>query len=200
MKKVLTALFLIGFITLATGLGFCDDSGISSEKRKLIMEILKLTKVEQALQSNIDQLLNEKESAYTKLLSDELLRDTNSGSESDSKAKIGKTVSGILSKVKTKMLDKLDLGQLLVDVYLPLYDKYFTEDDLNSLLNFYKSPIGGKMLTVMPQIAGDAGRQTADYLKPRFSKAFSETLNETINEDKGKLVDELKSILESLKK
>ncbi|MCE1245648.1 MAG: DUF2059 domain-containing protein [Firmicutes bacterium] len=197
MKKLSFAALIVCFLFITASAGFCD---ISQEKKRLILELLKLTKVEESLQANIDQLMNEKESAYSKLISEELLKEGKNDNNGDSKDKVRKTMSGILSKVKTKMLEKLDLGQLLVDVYLPLYDKYFTENDLKSLVDFYNSPIGGKMLKVMPQIAGEAGKQTADYLRPRFSKAFNETLGEVINEDKGKIIEELQGILDSLKK
>jgi hypothetical protein len=43
-------------------------------------------------------------------------------------------------------------SQELVDQLIPIYDKYYTQQDLESLLAFYESPVGQKVLKTMPQV------------------------------------------------
>lgn len=40
----------------------------------------------------------------------------------------------------------------LIDLIIPIYDKYFTEEDLNQLIQFYNSPIGKKVIESQPLI------------------------------------------------
>ena len=40
----------------------------------------------------------------------------------------------------------------MIDIYVPIYNKYFTHQDIKELINFYDSPIGKKMIKVEPYI------------------------------------------------
>lgn len=37
-------------------------------------------------------------------------------------------------------------------IIIPIYDKYYTENDIDQLIVFYNSPIGKKMISTMPQV------------------------------------------------
>jgi hypothetical protein len=39
---------------------------------------------------------------------------------------------------------------------IPIYDKYFSEDEIRQLLSFYESPIGKKLAETMPRIAAES--------------------------------------------
>jgi uncharacterized protein len=45
----------------------------------------------------------------------------------------------------------------LFDEYIPLYNKYFTHDDIKQLIKFYESPIGKRSVEVGSLIASDFG-------------------------------------------
>lgn len=38
------------------------------------------------------------------------------------------------------------------NMILPIYDKYYTETDIDQLIAFYNSPIGKKLIATMPQV------------------------------------------------
>jgi uncharacterized protein len=40
----------------------------------------------------------------------------------------------------------------VVELAVPIYDKYFSDAELRELLTFYETPIGKKTITVMPQL------------------------------------------------
>lgn len=46
---------------------------------------------------------------------------------------------------------KANLGQLL-DSAVPIYDKYFSDQEVKDLTKFYESPLGHKAVTVLPQV------------------------------------------------
>ena len=39
-----------------------------------------------------------------------------------------------------------------VDLFIPVYDRHFSHEDIKNLINFYESPIGRKLLDVTPLI------------------------------------------------
>jgi hypothetical protein len=51
----------------------------------------------------------------------------------------------------TKFQQKIDTHELM-DKIIPLYDKYYTTEDLKAINAFYESPAGQKVLRTLPQI------------------------------------------------
>ncbi len=62
---------------------------------------------------------------------------------------------------------------------IPIYDKYLTTEDLQGLLDYYRSPLGQRMLKVLPEVTREsqaagfalgqkAAQQTMDELKTDF--------------------------------
>src|SRR5579864_1235734 len=47
-------------------------------------------------------------------------------------------------------------AKALSDTQIPIYDKYLTAEDLQGLLEYYSSPLGRRMLKVLPQIAQES--------------------------------------------
>lgn len=44
----------------------------------------------------------------------------------------------------------------LTEIIIPIYDKYFSEEDLKGLLEFYRSPLGQRTLKALPEITREA--------------------------------------------
>lgn len=44
----------------------------------------------------------------------------------------------------------------LTEKIIPIYDKYLSEEDVNGLLQYYKSPLGQRMLKALPEIARES--------------------------------------------
>ncbi|WP_073245220.1 DUF2059 domain-containing protein [Flavobacterium flevense] len=40
----------------------------------------------------------------------------------------------------------------ITNMIIPIYDKHYTESDIDQLIAFYNSPIGKKMIATMPQV------------------------------------------------
>jgi hypothetical protein len=47
---------------------------------------------------------------------------------------------------------KEELQQLL-ELAVPLYDKYFSHEDIKGLIKFYETPLGQKALSVLPNLS-----------------------------------------------
>lgn len=51
--------------------------------------------------------------------------------------------------------ENLDFDSFIA-MYIPLYDKYYSHDDIKGLIVFYESPIGKKILSVTPRLMAES--------------------------------------------
>lgn len=62
-------------------------------------------------------------------------------------------------------------------MYSPVYDKYYTEEEIDALLKFYKSDIGKKMVAKSPEVmkeSMDIGRVWGEGLAQKVIKKLEE--------------------------
>src|SRR5689334_4849978 len=51
----------------------------------------------------------------------------------------------------TKFQQKMNTREM-IDLIIPVYDKYYTLDDLKAVNAFYETPVGQKVLSTLPQV------------------------------------------------
>jgi hypothetical protein len=62
----------------------------------------------------------------------------------------------------------LDVDEI-IDTLIPIYDKYYSEDELNEFIKFYQSPTGQKLLEVTPMILEEVMRASIKYIQNKMS-------------------------------
>jgi hypothetical protein len=65
-----------------------------------------------------------------------------------------------------KFQSKAEIHKLL-DLIVPVYDKYLSDEEIKGLIQFYQTPLGQKTLRVMPQLMAEsqeAGRKWGEGL------------------------------------
>lgn len=67
------------------------------------------------------------------------------------------SVPGVPEVFWEKFVAKWDtkIGSRLVDIYLPIYRKYLSIEDLNQINAFYETPVGKKLAESTPAISSD---------------------------------------------
>jgi uncharacterized protein len=82
---------------------------------------------------------------------------------------------------------KMDLQKML-DIAVPIYDRYFSADEIKELIQFYSTPLGKKSMAVLPRVMTDMmneGRKMGEELgresmlevlaeHPEFEKAIQD--------------------------
>ena len=66
------------------------------------------------------------------------------------------------------------------NMILPIYDKYYSESDIDQLIVFYNSPIGKKMISTMPQVMQEsmaAGQKLGKEIAEKFIAKLKEKDN-----------------------
>jgi len=78
--------------------------------------------------------------------------------------------------------------QQLLDLIVPIYDKYFSDKEIKDLIQYYRTPLGQKTIEVMPKLfaeSQEAGRKWGEALgrqsmidvlaeHPEFKKALED--------------------------
>jgi len=101
-----------------------------------------------------------------------LTQKTSQDMDSTARTKSQESMKSIMAAV-TMIIAKVK------DDRLKLYDRYFTQDEINEMIVFYKSPAGRKYVSVKPEIT-----------KEIVMKVFKEYLPEMEKEKKAKPVDQ----------
>lgn len=65
----------------------------------------------------------------------------------------------------------------LINLLIPIYDKYYSEEDVTKLIAFYESPIGQKMVKALPGITQEsmmAGQEWGKLLSEKVVNRLKE--------------------------
>lgn len=65
----------------------------------------------------------------------------------------------------------------LIDLVIPIYDKYYTRDEIRELTQFYQSPVGQKTIKVLPKLSAeaiDAGQEWGHMVADRAMRKLRE--------------------------
>ena len=120
-------MLLVSFVLILFCPQVARSKEISAQKEKQIRELMELTGASKMGQQASDMML----ASFRK--SEPLVEDA--------------FWDGLKSDLK---IDEL------MEKIIPIYDKYYSEDDLKALNAFYKSPIGQKVTQVSPQVVRES--------------------------------------------
>jgi uncharacterized protein len=76
-----------------------------------------------------------------------------------------------------KFHSKIDLREL-TDLAIPVYDKYLSDADINGLIEFYSTPLGQKVITVLPNIVSESGEKGRGWGQKIGRESMIEVLQE----------------------
>lgn len=69
-------------------------------------------------------------------------------------------------------------AQHLVDLAVPIYDKYLTGEEVKGLIKFYETPLGQKATGVMPKMVGEIQGESREWGEKLGREAMMEVLTE----------------------
>ena len=152
---------------------------ISSEKQQLIKELVELT----SPQKTVDAMLKAQADQMEKQLPDIIWQAVSGMKElqaltpkqrEEVRLQVVSTSLRSGRRMYELLLAKIDFNKLIGDISLPLYDKYFTEDELRDLVVFQKSPTGKKVIEIMPNLMVESMTRAAEVIMPKISELLSQ--------------------------
>lgn len=160
-----------------------SQPSVSESKRQLIRELIELTGGEKLFRQVSQITTAQLQQEFTGIL--ESIVPENSGISSEKKQQminqINQDMSRILTQYNQRLMEKLDFNQILEKVYYPLYDKFFTEKDLQTMIDFYQTPTGKKTITVMPQLLQESIQRFSQIIQPEATQIFKEIFQQEID-------------------
>ncbi len=159
MKKFVVALALV-LSVISTPVSAAE---ISAEKKTLVKELMSLSGVKETAQIMARMM-------STSIIN--VIRKTN--------PKIKESALTIIDEVAYQTVNEemLESENFYILLY-PIYDKYYSTDDLEGLLTFYRTPLGQKVLKTTPQVVQEsaiAGQQFGQALGPLIGQRVKERL------------------------
>ena len=76
-----------------------------------------------------------------------------------------------------KFKSKLN-AQALLDLAVPIYDKYLSAEDIKGLINFYERPLGQKTVSILPMVTGELQAQGSKMGEKMGRESMAEVLAE----------------------
>jgi uncharacterized protein len=74
--------------------------------------------------------------------------------------------------------------KLINEDMVALYDKYFTQNEINDLISFYKTPTGQKFIKVTPEIQKEIMMVMYQKYMPEMQKSIKARVEELKNTEK----------------
>jgi uncharacterized protein len=83
--------------------------------------------------------------------------------------KAAKDVPGAVEAVNALLADPKLIDEMIAEI-IPLYARHFTAAEIRQIAAFYKTPVGAKMLTTMPQVMAESMEIGNRVMAPRIAK------------------------------
>ena len=90
----------------------------------------------------------------------------------------------LLDLFSERFQSKLRVEQF-VNLTIPIYDKYFTQDEIEGLTKFYQTSLGKKVITVLPQVLVESQTESMKLGEKYGREAMAEVLDEHPDLKKG---------------
>lgn len=161
------------------------QNAISPQKRELIKELLVVTEATKLAESTSQAMFAQMEQEMPKFMKQAMLQQADSNKLTAKQRKelednYEKTSARIYQRFREKLTGAFNYGELIEQVSLELYDKYFTEDELKDIIAFYKSPTGKKSIKVMPQLVADSMQKSSELVLPKVMNILNEIISEEL--------------------
>lgn len=183
MKNLIRiCLFLMFFC--AFSLESKAQNAIPEGKRKLIAEIVVLTKAEKQFFEITDKMIQSFNTMLPSIVLQSL--ENNENLTDAEKKRLTAMMETKLQSFSRKFSERLPQAigskKYIEDIFYPIYDKFFTEKELSDLAAFYKSETGQKFVSIMPQFVEETNKLTEKHLLPQVMKLAEELIKEEFPE------------------
>lgn len=83
-------------------------------------------------------------------------------------------------QMRELLKQRVDLGTIVEEVSTEVYDELFTTEELKALVDFYRSPVGQKVVALTPRMFAEAAQKTQAKVWPRVQEMLRELLAERL--------------------
>ena len=180
MKKILQITLLFSLLFGFSSFLKAQQQTIPAEKRAVIAELVALTKIDKHINEITDTMLNSFEQTYPLIIKQTL--DKTPGLKSTEREKLENQLverqQFFSKKFRERLPQELNYNEYIEKGLYPLYDKFFTENELRDLVTFYRTPTGQKVIDTMPKLFAESMQASQRELLPKVLKLVGEIVQE----------------------
>ncbi|MBA2733740.1 MAG: DUF2059 domain-containing protein [Acidobacteria bacterium] len=179
-KRILKSALTIALFISVSAITATAQDKISPEKRALIKEMIVVTDIQKASDSIMKALDQQLDSVEPQRIAESVnaMPDLTPQEREEMIREQTEDSARFRKRFQELTREKLNLPQLMEQLMYSIVDKYYTEDDLKSLIVFYKSPVGRKMLETMPQMMTDIILRSNEIIRPKLEEISKQILDE----------------------
>lgn len=143
---------------------FATEPNPSQRQRELIEKLLTAMNMDKTMQSMVDAI-------YEQIQRQFLQQAEAKGNHPEHIAEAKELFESFRAAAS-----KIDFGGLMREPIIHMYGKYFTEQELVDLVNFYSTPTGRKTLEVMDDLMRDGMQMGTEKLAPKIDEVMTQAL------------------------
>ena len=151
------------------------EQTIPAEKWDLIQQLIEITQSSQLIDQLLDSLFGESDS-----LMEEVIKQSpqyQSASEEERQSMVAES-QRVQRRMYELLTEEVNLVEISRNIEIYLYDKYYTEEDLENLLAFYRTPTGQKLIETLPKMSQDSIELSSRLVVPRMMNVFQQLMEE----------------------
>ena len=153
---------------------------LTPAKKALILELLKMTDADKQVEMIINQLTLSHQRRYPTLLAQAINAAPNLSEDKKKEliATAQEQSARSSERLRQLFMQRIDLSQVMQEVALVVYDKNFTESEMQDIITFYKTPTGKKTLQALPAVMSESMEMTTALITPPLSEIMKQVLEE----------------------
>ena len=140
----------------------------TTKKQELIRELLVVIDASKNATKMMDSYMEEMNKQYPQIV--EQLADADPTLTPAQRQRVKKILNENHAQYSKQLMERIkqriDIGKVIENISSSLYDKFFTETELNDIIAFYRTPTGKKTLSVMPELFAESIKRTSEDLMP----------------------------------
>jgi hypothetical protein len=153
----------------------------NDELSQAIREYLKLTNAETQHASVIAVMNDTVVRAARASLGESLkAKPMQANKQQDANLVMGKNFGDFAENSRKTLMTKYPWSKMVDDIYLPAYKKQFSLVDMKTAIEFFRSPVGRKVVELNPKIVEDAIKTMGEKYSPQLSKEFGPQVEELV--------------------
>ena len=174
--------FAAMLLTAASVLGApqASEPAISPAKRDLIRQLYTAMKVDQLAEQSANLIMDQVNKQLPPMLSQVLgdsLELKGKPREEFERALI-ESSDRVNKRIKELLPQRIKWAETMEQIFYPIYDKHFNEQELEDLVAFYTSSTGQKAIQVMPALLKESMEKSAEIMNPRLVQLLNQVMDE----------------------
>ncbi len=156
----------------------------SDQKKKLIAELVTVMKMDSQFPEMMDAMLKELEKTFP--IGFESAIDANTSLSVEEKSDLKKTSTqkfvAFSKKFRKRLPEVVNYDKYINDAVYPLFDKFYSEQELLDLIAFYKTPTGKKLIETLPALMAESNNIAREKFLPQILPIIEQIVKEEFDQ------------------